>query len=243
MSVEKQTQGAMGASCAPMNDVMTGVACGMRLEKAPVLIVFDLDGTISDSAQLGRELFKQVFALMGYGTISDELADSFNGPSADEVCRVMNVSQERRALYNELLETIEDDLVQTIGRLFPGVDDMLKTLSGHAVLALLTNGTQRYCETTLRTFSLSQYIRLHSGYVHGVTKAQRMQIWAQEIGARRIVCVGDRGTDIANGHAVGALTIGVTYGMGERTELAQADVLCDTPQEVTAACLRAIEAC
>lgn len=243
MNVKKKALGAMEMPCVPVNATMTGAACSIRLEKAPVLIVFDLDGTISDSAQLGRELFKQVFALMGYGTISDELADSFNGPSADEVCRVMNVSPERRALYNELVETIEDDLVETIGRLFPGVDDMLKTLSGHAVLALLTNGTQRYCETTLRVFSLSQYIRLHSGYMQGVTKAQRMQRWAQEIGARRIICVGDRGTDIANGRAVGALTIGVTYGMGEREELAQADILCDTPQEVTAACLHAIEAC
>ena len=49
----------------------------------PVLIVFDLDGTIADSRELARLSYKRIFALMGYGEISDEMADSFNGPDAD----------------------------------------------------------------------------------------------------------------------------------------------------------------
>jgi len=219
---------------------LTSAAYSVMAKKAPVLIVFDNDGTLSDTVQLGRELFKQVFALMGYGVISDELADSFNGPSADEVCRVMGIGPDRRPLYNELLETIEDELVASIGRMYPGAAQMLEALAPHAMLALLTNGTQRYCETTIREFSLSPYISLHSGYVPGVTKAQRMEMWAREIGARRIICVGDRGTDVANGRAVGALTIAVTYGLGSREELEGADVICDTTAEVTKACLRAI---
>ena len=222
----------MGMNCACAADVMAA--------KRPVLIVFDLDGTLTDSEMLGRMLFKRVFAMMGFGEISDELADSFNGPSADEVCRVMGVGADRRPLYNELLETIEDELVVKMGRMYPGAAQMLEALAPHAILALLTNGTQRYCETTIREFGLTPYISLHSGYFSGVTKAQRMQMWAQEIGARRIICIGDRGTDVKNGKAVGALTIAVTYGLGSREEFEDADVICDTTDEVTRACLRAI---
>ena len=40
----------------------------------------------------------------------------------------------------------------------------------------------------------------------------------------------------------GAYAIGVTYGMGDREELAGADCLCDTPQEVAACCMRLIDA-
>ena len=69
--------------------------------RQPTLIVFDLDGTISDSRELGRETYKRVFELMGFGRISDELADSFNGPDADEVCRVMGIGADRRAEYDE----------------------------------------------------------------------------------------------------------------------------------------------
>ena len=81
----------------------------------PVLIVFDLDGTLTDSAELGRVLFKRVFALMGYGEISDEMADSFNGPSADEVCRVMGIGPDRRALYNHLRSDPDTELIEVTG--------------------------------------------------------------------------------------------------------------------------------
>ena len=240
MSEERKADGGMCCGADVRCEYMNGAAYSVMEKKAPVLIVFDIDGTLSDTVELGRELFKQVFALMGYGVISDELADSFNGPSADEVCRVMGVGADRRPLYNELLETIEDELVVKMGRMYPGAAQMLEALAPHAILALLTNGTQRYCETTIREFSLTPFISLHSGYVSGVTKAQRMQQWAAQTGARRVICVGDRGTDVKNGKTVGALTIAVTYGLGSREELEGADIICDTTAQVTKECLRAI---
>lgn len=210
--------------------------------RRPVLIVFDLDGTIADSRVLARESYKRVFALMGCGLISDELADSFNGPDADEVCRVMGVSGERRALYDRLLEETEGEMIAAHGRLFPGVERMLQSLAPRARLALLTNGSPSYCEANLETFHLSPYIGLHSGYVSGVSKSQRIRLWAREMGARRVICVGDRGTDVAFAREAGAYAIGVTYGMGGREELSRADALCDTPEQVVAACLRVIDA-
>ena len=50
-------------------------ACGayLRTVSHPALIVFDLDGTIADSRELARESYKRVFALMGFGQITDEL--------------------------------------------------------------------------------------------------------------------------------------------------------------------------
>ena len=110
----------------------------------PVMIVFDLDGTIADSRELARLSYKRIFALMGYGEISDELADSFNGPDADEVCRVMGIGPDRRPLYDILVDQTDVELVRTVGRMFPGTGHMLDALAPHAMLAILTNGTQRY---------------------------------------------------------------------------------------------------
>ena len=224
--------------------------CGLQPEQAdalcvmaaqrPVLVVFDLDGTVADSRELARLSYKRIFALMGYGEISDELADSFNGPDADEVCRVMGVGPDRRPLYDMLVDQTEVELVRTVGRMFPGTGRMLDALAPHAVLAILTNGSRRYCEACISEFAISPYISLHSAFVRGVSKAQRMRQWAQELGARRIIAVGDRVTDIRNAREAGAYAIGVTYGMGSREELASADTLCDTPAEVAAACLRII---
>ena len=174
--------------------------------------------------------------------ITDELADSFNGPDADEVCRVMGIGPDRRELYDKLVDQNDVELTRTMGRMFPGTIRMLDELAPHATLAILTNGSQRYCEASIEAFALSPYIALHSGFVSGVTKAQRIRQWQGETGATVVIVVGDRVTDIENARAAGAYAIGVTYGMGDREELAGADCLCDTPQEVAACCMRLIDA-
>lgn len=214
-------------------------ACGEHVmpDTRRTLIVFDLDGTIADSRELARLSYKRVFSLMGYGEITDELADSFNGPDADEVCRVMGIGPDRRALYDELVDQTDVELVHTVGRMFPGTDRVLEALAARATLAILTNGSQRYCEACIQAFSLSPYIALHSGFVSGVTKAQRIGMWRRELGADIIICVGDRCTDIQNAREAGAHAVGVTYGMGSAEEMAGADVLCDSPMQVLQACL------
>ena len=219
-----------------------GCRVHMRAAKQPALIVFDLDGTIADSREMARESYKRVFALMGFGQITDELADSFNGPDADEVCRVMGIGPDRRALYDELVDQTDVELTRAIGHMFPGTGRMLESLSAHAALAILTNGSARYCDACIETFALSPYITLHSGFVSGVTKAQRIRQWQQELNAQVIVVVGDRATDIQNARAAGAYAVGVTYGMGSREELSGADALCDSPQEVADCCMRLIDA-
>ena len=219
--------------------------CAMRpaAMERPVLIVFDLDGTLSDSAQLGRILFKRVFALMGFGEISDALADSFNGPSADEVCRVMGIGADRRLLYNRLIDEVEVELVKAIGRIYPGVMEMLERLSREAVLAILTNGAPAYCDASIACFGFAPYISLHSGFAGGVSKAERIAMWEKELSARRVIVVGDRESDVRHAREAGAYAIAVTYGMGSREELSGADALCDTAHEVTKECLRVIAQC
>ena len=225
---------------APVTDAC---GAGVLAAKQPVLIVFDLDGTLTDSAHLGRILFKRVFMQMGFGEISDALADSFNGPTADEVCRIMGIGPDRRAQYDRLIDEIEVELVHTIGRVYPGVHEMLADLSQCAHLAILTNGSAAYCAACVAHYGFAPYIELSAGYAVGVTKAARIGMWARALGAQRVIVVGDRCTDVENARLAGALAVGVTYGMGSRAELADADWLCDTPDEVRRACEEAIAAC
>lgn len=219
-------------------------ACGAEVMAArrPVLIVFDLDGTLTDSRELARVCYQRVFEQMGFGLISDELAESFNGPDADEVCRVMGVGPERRPEYDRLVGEICEALLGEIGRAFPGTEQMLSRLAPHAHLAILTNGSHGYCETCMRLFGFAPYIGLHSGFVRGVSKAERIGMWARELGAQRVIAVGDRATDVANARAAGAYALAVTYGMGSRDELQGADCLCDTTAQVADRCLELISA-
>ncbi len=219
-----------------MDACMVGVLC----QKRPVLIVFDLDGTLTDSCELGHLLFKEVFRRLGFGEISDEMADSFNGPSSDEVCRIMGI-EDRKKEYNALIDEVETELVRTVGKIYPGIIEMLADLAPHAHLAILTNGSPVYCQTCIEEYGFAPYIGLHAGFASGVTKAMRIGMWERELGTRRTIVVGDRGTDIANARAANAYAIGVTFGLGTREELSGADELCDTAQQITKACMRVIE--
>lgn len=220
-------------------------SCGMNCQaglmamKRPVLIVFDLDGTLTDSCELGHYLFKEVFRRLGFGEISDELADSFNGPSSDEVCRIMGI-EDRKAEYNALIDEVETALVKSMGKVYPGVIQMLADLAPHAHLAILTNGSPVYCQTCIDEYGFAPYIGLRAGFASGITKAMRIGMWEQELGARRVIVVGDRSTDISNARAANAYAIGVTFGLGTREELSGADVLCDSAQQITDACMRVI---
>lgn len=218
-----------------MDACMVGVLC----QKRPVLIVFDLDGTLTDSCELGHLLFKEVFRRLGFGEISDEMADSFNGPSSDEVCRIMGI-EDRKKEYNALIDEVETELVRTVGKIYPGIIEMLADLAPHAHLAILTNGSPVYCQTCIEEYGFAPYIGLHAGFASGVTKAMRIGMWERELGTRRTIVVGDRGTDIANARAANAYAIGVTFGLGTREELSGADELCDTAQQITKACMRVI---
>lgn len=212
---------------------------GLLSMKRPVLIVFDLDGTLTDSCELGHVLFKEVFRRLGFGEISDELADSFNGPSSDEVCRMMGI-EDRKQEYNALIDEVETELVKSMGKIYPGVLEMLADLAPHAHLAILTNGSPVYCQTCIEEYGFAPYIGFRAGFASGISKAMRMGMWERELGARRVIVVGDRGTDISNARAANAYAIGVTFGLGTFEELSGADILCDTAQQITDACMRVI---
>jgi len=212
---------------------------GVLAQKRPVLIVFDLDGTLTDSCELGHYLFKEVFRRLGFGEISDELADSFNGPSSDEVLRIMGI-EDRKAEYNALIDEVETALVKSMGKIYPGILEMLADLAPHAHLAILTNGSPVYCQTCIEEYGFVPYIGFRAGFASGITKAMRIGMWERELGARRVIVVGDRSTDISNARAANAYAIGVTFGLGTREELAGADILCDTAQQITDACMRVI---
>ena len=135
---------------------------------------------------------------------------------------------------------METQLVKSSGVVYPGTLEMLSALYPHAHLTILTNGSPVYCRTCIEEYGFAPYIGKSSGFAPGVTKAMRIAQWEQETGARRVIVVGDRKTDVDNARAAGAYAVGVTFGMGSREELSEADVLCDTMEQVKAACLRVI---
>jgi phosphoglycolate phosphatase-like HAD superfamily hydrolase len=195
------------------------------LHTQPPLIVFDLDGTLLDSAEMAVRCHIRVLAEMGLPPVSRDVLDSLNGPSVEEKCVMLGLPPERQDEMEAALVRAEAVLVPTQARLFPGVPDMLAALHGRAVLCLLTNGQPSYLRMVCEVTGIGAWFAEQAGYTRGITKAGRIRAWTEAHAAPRVLMVGDRPTDVASAHEAGALALGVTYGNGRPEQMHEADAL------------------
>jgi phosphoglycolate phosphatase len=125
--------------------------------------------------------------------------------------------------------------------MYPGIDMMLRKLSTRANLYLTTSKFVDHAEEVLRAFSLRRYFAAVSGSqrdgsMAAKTDLVRFILKTTGISRERAVIAGDREHDIVGGKENGIFTIGVSYGYGSRAELerADADKICDSPEEIIA---------
>lgn len=225
----KPAQAAQGTDKTPR---MVYAPAEREEEYGLPMIVFDLDGTVSDSYHLSIEAYRQVFGRMGLPALPLGVIESLNGPTADEVCRTVGIGPERRAEFESLLAEAEEAMIHRFAKPFFGAMETLRALEGEASLCLLTNGSASYMSQTLQKFGMAQLFVRKAAFVRGMTKADWIRRWQKELCARRSLMIGDRETDVRAAHAAGALALGVTYGTGGVGELMEADALAGDMAEV-----------
>jgi phosphoglycolate phosphatase len=220
------------------------------------LLVFDLDGTLIDSAQ---DLCNSVNAtLSNYGR--DPLADTaiagFIGDGA-----LMLV---RRAFAEATGSPVDEDFLAKAYEFFldyyrahkldftyayAGVLEALGALrklheppGGNArIMAVLTNKPVRPARDICEALGLAPYfLRIYGGNSFNTKKPDPAGLRAlmDEAGARpdETVMIGDSQVDILTARNAGVWSIGCTFGLSPETLLAtQPDILVDSPEEWTAA--------
>lgn len=232
MPQEKQSKPGQAAQGPARPPRMVYAPTEREAEDGLPMIVFDLDGTISDSYQLSIQACRQVFGRMGLPALPLDVIESFNGLSADEVCRAMGIGPERRSEFEAFWAEAEDEAVRRFARPFFGAMETLRALEGDASLCLLTNGSASYMSQTLQKFGMAHLFVRKAAFARGMTKADWICRWQKELCACRSLSVGDRETDVRAAHAAGALALGVTYGTGGVGELMEADALAGDMAEV-----------
>ncbi|WIY51482.1 HAD-IA family hydrolase [Devosia sp. YIM 151766] len=218
------------------------------------LIMFDMDGTLIDTASLIGEHMATTFAGAG-----------LNVPEPDQVRRVIGLSLPRAMLQLlgsqdiELADKLADDyrghyraaLVSAEGRegLFPGALDALNVLRGRAdmLLGIATGkglaGVHRLTELhgIAGHFSTLQTPDHNPSKPHPGMMLRAME----EVGADKslTVIIGDTTFDMEMGKAAGTKTIGVTWGYHDPGELlgAGADILVEKYADLPAAIDRVLE--
>lgn len=190
-------------------------------------ILFDLDGTLTESAPGIINSLKYALERLGVQDYDRAILDKFIGPPlAVSFEKFFGFKGEKCnnaiKIYREYFS--EKGLFENA--VYSGVEDMLDTLKSAGLkLAVATSKPEVYARRILDKFGLSGYFDAICGIPldnEHMTKAQVIARAINELGAadkQAALMVGDRDYDVAGAHQNGIECMGVTYGYGSREEL------------------------
>ena len=210
-------------------------------------VLFDLDGTLTDSGLGITKGVQYALGQLGYDVPPRESLFSFIGPplhksfqrhcGVDEAGAAEAVRQ-FRVYYNEMGGILENEV-------YPGVRELLRDLKAAGKrLMVATSKPQAAAEKVMRHFGLDEFVPEIIGGTDDTrnTKGKVIAYALREYGVDpgTAIMVGDREHDIHGAAENGIPAIGITWGYGDRAELetAGAEAVFDTPAETVQYILR-----
>jgi phosphoglycolate phosphatase len=218
------------------------------------LLVFDLDGTLIDSAQDLCNSVNATLTHMGLPALPDEVIAGFIGNGALMLMRRAMAADSNTAVDEQFLAKAyaffldyyrEHKLDYTYA--YEGVLEALAALrSVHdepaapsRAMAVLTNKPVRPAQAICEALGLAPYfINIYGGNSFATKKPDPAGLLAlmQEAGARpeETVMIGDSQVDVQTARNAGAWCIGCTFGLAPGSlEVIPPDILVDSPADWT----------
>ncbi len=203
-------------------------------------LLFDLDGTLTDSAPGITRCIAHALEVHGLEPVSEERLRACVGPPLHASFAELSGSEER---VDSLVEAYRARYVE-VGMfenlVYEGIEALLDALVDRGVgLHVVTAKPGVYAEQVLAHFDL----RRRFGVVHGpeldgshTTKADLIEAARRDVGLdpARTAMIGDRGVDMSAAREHGMSAWGVRWGYGSDDELreAGAQALFDVPKEL-----------
>ncbi|MBQ6004492.1 MAG: HAD-IA family hydrolase [Clostridia bacterium] len=204
-------------------------------------ILFDLDGTITDSKE---GIIKSAqYALEKLGIEPPAFSDMFwviGPPIRKSFAEKFDLDEETAFRGLRFYQERFGDVGYLENEVYDGVPEMLKTLKDEGYrLFITTSKPTVYTDAILKHFGLYDLFEYVSGSdLDGTrgSKADVIRTVMVEYGLKgsETVIVGDRLHDIAGGKETGIFTMGVRYGYADEGELesAGADWIAETPMDI-----------
>lgn len=194
-------------------------------------VLFDLDGTIIDSATDITGSLAHMFAEMGLPVPSDDTLRAYVGPPLLDSLRMTAGFSDAEAW--EALNVYRDHYGEHVLRspVFPGVAGVLERLHAAGIpIALATSKPERMARQVLDHAGLSEYFTVITGASDDESRSTKADVvaealrrlQAQGVDTANPVMVGDRGYDTLGALANGVPTILVEWGYGSPAEAGDA---------------------
>ena len=205
-----------------------------------MMILFDLDGTLTDSAPGILNSIRYALNKAGAAIPDAETLNRFIGPplvdSFERYCGFgHDAALQALADYREYFTA--GGMFEN--RVYDGIVPMLERLSDAGIRCVVaTSKPEPFARKILNHFGLTRYFAA----IHGATMDERRNrkgdviAWAlaHSGSTAKAIMVGDRANDIEGAKENGLPSIGVLWGYGDEEELAGATSLVSTPQELLA---------
>lgn len=203
-------------------------------------ILFDLDGTITDSSLGITKSVKYALEKKGINVASlDELKIFIGPPLSKMFIKYMNLETEEQgremvALYREYYK----DIGIYENTLYDGIKETLKTLKEKGYrLFVATSKPTVFSEEILRKHNILECFEKVSGCELDGTRDSKEEVIKflldnYNLNPQETIMVGDRVFDVEGAEKLNIKTIGVLYGFGDEEELKDAVKIAKTPMDI-----------
>jgi len=187
------------------------------------VLIFDLDGTLSDPKEGIVLSTNYALAAYGYPALSPEAVEVFIGPPLDDAFRQITGLADADRLAALITKYREDYAHRgyAANTLYPGIAAALEMFTGQGIrLAVCTSKRVDFAEAILQLHGIRDYFEFVDGGDVGIRKWQQLQTLLESgILPENSVMIGDRDIDLVAAHHNGLDSAGVLWGYGSRREL------------------------
>ena len=198
-------------------------------------IIFDLDGTLWDSTQEVLVSWNEV--LDNYDEVGKKFAkEDIEGFMGTPIAKIFEIflpylDDKKRAVIEMECSKNEMKYIEAHGgRLFRGLEDVLKVLSTKYKLSIVSNCQHGYIEAFLKYYGFDKYITdfEHIGRT-GLPKGENIKLVMERNNLKNSIYVGDTDGDSKAARLAGVPFVFARYGFGEVEEY---DYVIDSIEEL-----------
>ncbi|WP_404469502.1 HAD family hydrolase [Sutcliffiella horikoshii] len=195
------------------------------------IILFDLDGTLSDPKEGITKSVQYALAKIGIVEPDTDRLETFIGPPLQVSFAEYYGFDEKESIraidfYRERFK--EKGMFENV--LYPNISLLLEALKESGfVLVVATSKPTVFAEEIIKYFELERYFQLIVGSNLDGTRSSKTEIIQYildnytDFNRRDFVMIGDRKHDIIGAKNTGIDSIGVTYGYGSQEEIRDAE--------------------
>ncbi|CCB64557.1 MULTISPECIES: HAD hydrolase-like protein [unclassified Hyphomicrobium] len=201
------------------------------------LVIFDLDGTLADSFPWFIGSLNDVADAFRLRRVSEDEIEPLRRADVPEILKHLGVPRWKLPMIARYMRKLKSTQLDTIS-LFPGADDMLRTLkSGGVTLTLVSSDNEENAKVVLGPENTALFSDYNcSAALFGKSGKFRRVMKRAGVAPHQVLAIGDEARDLNAARAAGIDFAAVTWGYTapEKLRTLQPDMMFERIEDIGA---------